>query len=104
LGNPTEEKWPGWKDMKYASKVSLNKKHKQNTLRFKIPALALSKDDPMFLSDKGLDLMQKMFAFDSKKRISAEDALKHEWFSEEPLCATEMPSFATDLSNEISRD
>jgi hypothetical protein len=57
LGNPTEEKWPGWKDMKYAGKVSLNKKHKQNTLRFKIPALALSADDPMFLSDKGLDLL-----------------------------------------------
>jgi len=43
--------------MKYAGKVSLNKKHKQNTLRFKIPALALSEDDPMFLSDKGLDLL-----------------------------------------------
>ena len=58
LGNPTDERFPAWKDLKYAGKVALNKKHNKNQLRMKFPLKSLSEEDPMFLSDEGHDLMQ----------------------------------------------
>lgn len=58
----------------------------------------------MFLSDLGLDLLQRMLVYDPEKRISAEEALKHPWFSEAPLPAgpESMPDFPA--LNEISRE
>lgn len=58
----------------------------------------------MYLSDLGLDLMQKMMVYDPSKRITAEEALRHPWFREEPLPATieEMPQFPS--LNEMSRE
>ena len=47
--------------------------------------MPLSHDDPMYLSDLGLDLLQKLMTYDPAKRISAEEALKHPWFKEAPL-------------------
>ena len=47
--------------------------------------MPLSKDDNLYLSDLGLDLMLKMMTYDPSKRITAEEALKHPWFKEEPL-------------------
>ena len=47
----------------------------------------------MYLSQIGLDLMTKMFAYDPKSRISAAEALDHPWFKEEPEMAAQMPSF-----------
>ena len=66
--------------------------------------MPLTKDDSMYLSDLGLDLMLKMMAYDPSKRITAEEALKHPWFEEEPRAVDleEMPQFAS--LNEISRD
>jgi cell division cycle 2-like protein len=104
LGNPTDERFPAWKDLKYAGKVALNKKHNKSQLRMKFPLKSLSDEDPMFLSNEGHDLMQQMFAYDASKRISAAEALKHPWFQEDPKPATEMPSFAHSVTNEISRD
>jgi cell division cycle 2-like len=80
LGNPTEEKWPGYKSLKFAGKVPINKKHNKNTLRQKFPVMSMSEDDSMYLSDTGLDLLQKMLCYDPSKRISAAEALEHPWF------------------------
>ena len=66
--------------------------------------MPLGPDDHMFLSDLGLDLLQKMMTYDPSKRLSAEEALKHPWFREEPRCETlaQMPQFPAQ--NEISRE
>lgn len=58
----------------------------------------------MYLSDLGLDLMQKMLAYDPIKRITAEEALNHPWFKEGPLPTKieNMPSFPS--LNEMSRE
>ena len=55
--------------------------------------MPLTTEDPMYLSDLGLDLMMKMMQYDPSKRISAEEALEHPWFREQPLAAKveEMP-------------
>ena len=37
-----------------------------------------------YLTNNGLDLMLKLLAFDPDQRISAEDALKHPYFRENP--------------------
>lgn len=49
-------------------------------------------DDNLFLSECGLDLLQKLLAYDPEARISAAEALQHPWFAEEPLPAPQMPS------------
>ena len=61
----------------------------------------MSDDDPLFLSDEGLDLLQGLLTYDPNKRMTAKQALNHSWFKEEPF-GTEMPFF--QALNEISRD
>lgn len=66
--------------------------------------MPLAKEDPLYLTDLGLDLMQQMMTYDPSKRISAEEALNHPWFREEPLPEQleNMPFFPA--LNEMSRE
>ena len=103
LGNPNDENWPEWKTSRYFQQVqtTLKKKNKQNKLRDKFPIISMSEDDPLFLSDEGLDLLQGLLTYDPNKRMTSKQALNHSWFKEEPF-GTEMPFF--QALNEISRD
>ena len=47
--------------------------------------MPLTEEDSMYLTNVGLDLLKKMFLHDPSKRTTASEALKHPWFSEEPL-------------------
>jgi len=55
-----------------------------------------------FLSEKGLDLMSKLLTYDPKKRITAEEALKHPYFKESPLPKdpSMFPTFPSKASGE----
>ena len=68
LGTPTDETWPGWKNLKFSQNFA-NKKYTGNRLGERIK-----------LSEEGMDLLNKMLCLDPKKRINAENALKHPWF------------------------
>ncbi|XP_038992375.1 cyclin-dependent kinase G-2-like isoform X1 [Hibiscus syriacus] len=91
LGTPNETIWPGFSKLP-GVKVNFVK-HQYNLLRKKFPATSFT-GTPV-LSDAGFDLLNKLLTYDPEKRITAEDALNHEWFREVPLPKTKafMPTF-----------
>ncbi|XAR48156.1 Cyclin-dependent kinase [Bertholletia excelsa] len=91
LGTPNENIWPGFSRLP-GVKVNFIK-HQYNILRKKFPATSFT-GSPV-LSDAGFDLLNKLLTYDPEKRITAEDALRHEWFWEVPLPKSKefMPTF-----------
>jgi cell division cycle 2-like protein len=74
LGTPTEKIWPGVSEMPAMKKCTFTE-YPYNQLRGRFGTL---------LSDRGFDLLNKFLTYNPTRRISAEDALKHEFFSESP--------------------
>ncbi|KAL1556080.1 cyclin-dependent kinase [Salvia divinorum] len=91
LGTPNETIWPGFSKLP-GVKVNFVK-HKYNLLRRKFPATSFT-GSPV-LSDAGFDLLNRLLTYDPDKRITAEEALDHEWFREVPLPKSKefMPTF-----------
>lgn len=91
LGTPNETIWPGYSKLP-GVKVNFVK-HQYNLLRKKFPATSFT-GSPV-LSDSGFDLLNRLLTYDPERRITAEDALNHEWFREVPLPKTKefMPTF-----------
>lgn len=71
LGKPSEPEWPKNVTIAY------------NSFEIKEPVNVLQYTSN--LCENGYDLIMKMLTFDPMKRISAADALKHIYFTEEPL-------------------
>jgi len=82
LGTPTDEIWPGFSEMKTVKRVTF-KRHPFSQLRQKFPKFAFAAGQ-VTLSDKGFDLLERMLCYDPARRISAREALDHEWFDEVP--------------------
>lgn len=73
LGMPNDKIWPGFSDLPHAKNIAfVNQPY--NNLRSKF----------LYLTEAGIDLMSKLLTYDPKKRISAEEALNHPYFSESP--------------------
>ncbi|XP_051964204.1 cyclin-dependent kinase 11B-like isoform X2 [Xyrauchen texanus] len=75
LGSPSEKIWPGYNELPAIKKMTFTE-YPYNNLRKRFGAL---------LSDQGFDLMNKFLTYCPAKRISADEALKHEYFRETPL-------------------
>ncbi|KAH9622008.1 hypothetical protein KSS87_020066 [Heliosperma pusillum] len=106
LGTPNETIWPGMKKLP-GVKVNFVKHqlpalggsglafwpHRYNQLRKKFPATSFT-GSPV-LSDAGFDLLNRLLTYDPDKRITADAALKHDWFREVPLPKSKefMPTF-----------
>jgi len=82
LGVPTEASWPGVSDLPHMKKVQF-KPQPFNHLRNKFKRGA-SFTSETALSDAGFDLLKSMLSLDPKQRITAKEALEHEYFSEQP--------------------
>lgn len=70
LGTPTEEIWPGFSQLSNID-PSLPK-HEPQPLQQLVKAL----------NPAGVDLLQQMLTYDPNQRVSAIQALKHEYFSD----------------------
>ncbi|XP_066348141.1 cyclin-dependent kinase G-2-like [Miscanthus floridulus] len=99
LGTPNEKIWTGYAKLP-GVKVNFVKQP-YNRLRDKFPAASFS--GRPILSEAGFDLLNRLLTYDPDKRISADDALKHKWFSEVPLPKSKdfMPTFPA--LNELDR-
>jgi serine/threonine protein kinase len=74
IGYPSDKIWPDFYQLPLASKI-------------KIPMESYSNIQPKFkdiCDPVGLDLLEKMLCYDPKKRITASEALKHEYFKCKP--------------------
>lgn len=74
-GTPTEENYPGVSELPDFSKVQL--KPEKRILREYLESKKLDKN--------AIDLIDKMLIMDPKQRITAQQALEHEYFKNEPL-------------------
>ncbi|CAB4438662.1 unnamed protein product [Rhizophagus irregularis] len=74
LGMPNEKIWPGFSKLPHAKNIPFIKQS-HNTLRSRFP----------YLTENGFDLIAKLLTYDPSKRITAEEALKHPYFTESPL-------------------
>lgn len=100
LGMPNEDIWPGFLKLPGAKPKFV--KHRYNRLREEFPATSFI-GSPV-LSDAGFRLLNSLLTYDPKQRITASDALKHEWFSEYPLPKERelMPVYHTQQAPERS--
>ncbi|XP_046860407.1 cyclin-dependent kinase 14-like [Xenia sp. Carnegie-2017] len=83
MGSPTKETWP--EVINYPEYNKLDNWRKHNGKR-------LSTVIPEFKSDTvGQDLIRRFLRFEPKRRVSAEDALKHPYFQDLPRAVFNLP-------------
>ncbi|CAJ0907822.1 12275_t:CDS:2, partial [Entrophospora sp. SA101] len=82
LGTPTKDQWPTIDQQPEYHNI-LSMKQTDNRLK---SFYQNSRSSP---SEAGFDLLAKMLEYDPTRRINAEDALNHPYFSEEPLPSME---------------
>lgn len=72
LGTPTEEKWPGFKELPgYAS--GKWKKYRGKPIRMLVPGL----------KEHGYDLLERMLKYNPAERLTAKEAIAHAYFGDD---------------------
>lgn len=75
LGTPNERVWPGYDQLPLVKKMTFTD----------YPVSQLRKKFATLTSELGLSLLQGLLTYDPKQRLTAETALKHTYFKENPL-------------------
>ncbi|PFH54621.1 hypothetical protein AMATHDRAFT_72399 [Amanita thiersii Skay4041] len=74
LGPPTKNSWPDYDSLPLSKTVSLPS-----------PQPHQFRNKFQYLTSAGLDLLMSLLTYDPERRINAEEALQHPYFSEAPL-------------------
>lgn len=90
VGGPTEEKWPDFSKLPGAS-IFRWKSTQEIELPKRFPVNAPPHFRQSFLDGNGFDLLSRLLTLDPSKRISAQEALDHPYFSS-GVCP-ELPAF-----------
>lgn len=93
LGTPDESSWPGISSFSFFNTFKFTK-YDPVTLRKKFP----------YATEKGIDLLNSLLKLNPSKRISAQDAFHHPYFSENPLpkSLSLFPTFPSKYSQPVS--
>lgn len=83
FGYPDEITWPDCTKLSGLSSFSASKYSSIPPAIYNLNAIFTKRN--VNLSDAGYDLLLKCFTFDPKRRITAKEALNHEFFKEQPL-------------------
>ena len=75
LGTPSDRVWPGYSKLPMVEKIPFAH-YPVNNLRQRFR---------LSVTDLGIELLKKFLTYDPAQRITAEDALKHNYFTESPL-------------------
>ncbi|KAJ1960467.1 Cyclin-dependent kinase 11B [Dispira parvispora] len=73
LGTPSERVWPGYSKLPHTQ-----------TFNFAVYPPSNLRQRFMHLTNHGLDLLTRLLTYDPKQRITAEEALNHPYFQENP--------------------
>jgi cell division cycle 2-like protein len=85
LGTPSEEDWPGWKDMKNVRSLrAAERNYAPVPLRKALNLGNTAYAGGAFISDTGLSLLSGLLAVNPDRRLTAAEALTHPWFAESP--------------------
>ncbi|TFY80766.1 hypothetical protein EWM64_g3238 [Hericium alpestre] len=74
LGPPTNESWPGYSSLPLAKTITLPS-----------PQPHQFRQKFQYMTAAGIDLLMSLLIYDPERRISAEEALQHPYFTESPL-------------------
>lgn len=90
LGTPNKSIWPGFVDLpgskaKFAEQPCNKLGEKFRRTAAYTPFTPMAVTARPVLSESGLDLLNRLLTFDPEKRITAQEALDHDWFREVPL-------------------
>jgi cell division cycle 2-like protein len=81
IGNPTEDKWPGWTELQNFKTFKFSSDTKCK-LRSIYPKHHF--DSRPAVSNCGIDLFERLLCLSPKNRINAPEALQHPYFQEKP--------------------
>ncbi|KAG8626639.1 hypothetical protein KVT40_005584 [Elsinoe batatas] len=98
IGTPTEKSWPGWRGLPNARTIktpSSDRAKEKGKLRGMFGSLTKA----------GRALLEDLLLLDPSKRLTAEEVLEHEYFSEDPKPKREemFPSFPSKAGGERRR-
>ncbi|RYY34255.1 hypothetical protein EON62_03465 [archaeon] len=83
LGTPTDDAWPAWRSLRYATEFAI-KPRAPVSLRQVLGKGVISFGGGSTVTESGMDLLRALLCLNPDGRCTAAQALQHPWFTESP--------------------